>query len=387
MDHTEAAHCHPPGDLVAAGNHTAGAVRAPTQSGGLAMSVRELDLHRLELRFDATRVAEPQAVQRIAVSLERCGQLVPCVVVNDPRTETGEERLVLIDGYRRVAALRLLGRDTVSIECWACDLTTALIILLTRRQDRAFAVIEQALVLRELLRGQGISQHELARRCGHDVSWVNRRLQLLQGLPDSVLATVCAGRLSSWAASRLLVPLARANIDHAERLLQALARQPLSTRELRRWFEHYQTASHATRERMVRHPGLLLQALQERDAVKSGEQLRDGPEGACADDLRRIEALIARLRRRLPCLVPLPEILINAVPRLQAALNAFCNAIKRSVENDITGDLFERACVESAGPQSARDRSAAAPGAQYGAAHSAPAAARGAGCTNGCATG
>ena len=29
------------------------------------MSGRELDLHRLELRFAATRIAEPQAVQRI----------------------------------------------------------------------------------------------------------------------------------------------------------------------------------------------------------------------------------------------------------------------------------------------------------------------------------
>lgn len=327
----------------------------------MEISRRELDLHRLELRFAATRVAEPGAVQRIAASLERSGQLVPCVVVNDPPpAEPGEERLVLIDGYRRVAALRRLGRDTVDIECWACDLATALIGLLTRR-DRAFAVIEQALLLRDLLIGQRLSQQELARRCGHDVSWVNRRLQLLQGLPDSVLAAVCAGQLSSWAASRILVPLARANTEHAERLLQALARQPLSTRELRQWFEHYQTASRASRERMVNHPSLLLQALQQRHAVQSGEQLRDGPEGACAADLRRIEALIARLRQRLPSLVPVPEVLINAVPRLQAALNALANAIDRAIADDTHRDLFECACVESARAQPARDQPAAQP--------------------------
>ncbi len=195
------------------------------------------------------------------------------------------------------------------------------------------------------------------------MSWVNRRLRLLQGLPDSVLAAVCAGQLSSWAASRILVPLARANTEHAERLLQALARQPLSTRELRQWFEHYQTASHATRERMVSSPSLLLQALQERHAVQSGEQLRDGPEGACAADVRRIEALLARLRRHLPSLVPVPDVLINAVPRLQAALNALRNAINWSVAHDSNEDLFERACVESAGPQPARDQPAAQVGA------------------------
>jgi len=325
------------------------------------VSRHEFDLHRLELRYAATRVAEPQAVQRIAASLEHCGQLVPCIAVNDPGAD--EQRLVLIDGYRRIAALRRLGRDTVAVECWACDLTTALIRQLTCRQDRSFAIIEQALLLRELLLRQGLSQQELARRTGHDVSWVNRRLQLLYGLPDSVLAAVCSGRLSSWAASRILVPLARANTEHAERLLQALARHRLSTRELRQWFEHYQTASHASRERMVDHPTLLLRALWERQAVQSGEQLRHGPEGACAGDVRRIEALIARLRQRLPSLVPIPEVLTEAMPRLKAALQALDNAITWAVTHDTNGNLFECACPASTGPQPAGDQPSAQTGA------------------------
>ena len=66
----------------------------------------DLDLHRLELRFADSRLAEPRAVARIAHSIERCGQIVPCVVVAVPGgSGTGGERLVLIDGYRRVAAL------------------------------------------------------------------------------------------------------------------------------------------------------------------------------------------------------------------------------------------------------------------------------------------
>jgi len=93
--------------------------------------------------------------------------------------------------------------------------------------------------------------------------------------------------------------------------------------------------------------------------VQSSEQLRDGPEGACAADVRRIEASIARLRQRLPSLLPVPDVLINAMPRLQAALKALSNVIDRSIANDIHGDLFERACVEGAGPQPARDQPAA----------------------------
>ena len=62
---------------------------------------------------------------------------------------------MLIDGYRRVAALRRLGRDTASVEQWACDLTEALLGVLARTQDRPFASIEEALLLRELVQGQG----------------------------------------------------------------------------------------------------------------------------------------------------------------------------------------------------------------------------------------
>ena len=41
----------------------------------------ELDLHRLDLRFADSRLVEPQAVARLAQSIERCGQIVPCIVV------------------------------------------------------------------------------------------------------------------------------------------------------------------------------------------------------------------------------------------------------------------------------------------------------------------
>jgi ParB family chromosome partitioning protein len=118
---------------------------------------------------------------------------------------------VLIDGYRRIAALRRIGRDTASVDRWACDVTDALLGLLARTQNRPFASIEEALLIRELMQGLGLSQHDLARRCGRDVSWVNRRLQLLSGLPDAALTAVRDGRLSSWAANRVVVPLARAN--------------------------------------------------------------------------------------------------------------------------------------------------------------------------------
>src|SRR5215472_8299914 len=219
----------------------------------------DVDLHLLELRFAGARLIEPQAVEKLAGSIERDGQIVPCIVAAsslDTSGTEGAERLVLIDGYRRVAALRRLGRDRAFVERWPCDVAEAVLGVLARTQGRSFAAIEEALLLRELTQGLGVSQREAALRCGRDVSWVNRRLTLLSALPEAAVAAVREGRLSSWSAARVIAPLARANSAHADRLLHAQEQASLSTRDLGEWFEHYQKAKRSVRERMLDHPRL-----------------------------------------------------------------------------------------------------------------------------------
>ena len=317
----------------------------------------DVDLHRLELRYAACRLVEPGAVERLARSIEQCGQIVPCVAV----AQAGEAPLVVVDGYRRIAALRRLGHDTARVEPWQCDLGDALVRVLSRAEGRPFAAIEEALLIRELVQGLGLSQHELARRCGRDVSWVSRRLALLSALPEAALAAVRQGRLSSWAACRVVVPLARANSEHADRLVAALQHAGLSSRELRCWFEHYRQASGVVRERMVDQPRLFLEALRESDQLRDARRLRDGPEGECLADLRVIEAVLARLRRRLRSLRPVPDLLRRAVPRLRAAMTALTQQIERCCDDDPERNPADCAHSGGAGQEPARDQPAAGP--------------------------
>ena len=312
---------------------------------GLDAQCLELDLHRLELRYAATRLVEPQAVERLARSIDKSGQLIPCIGVVD----ANGERVVLIDGYRRVAALRRLGRDTAYVERWSCDLAQGLITVLCRTQARAFAAIEEALLLRGLIDDLGLTQGELARRCGHDVSWVCRRLQLLSGLPESVLGAVHEGVLSTWGATRVVGPLARANAEHAARLLANVRDKPLSTRELNCWFEQYQQASRTTRERLITHPHLFLQALDQKREARAVERLRAGPEGECAADVRALQAISERLRKRLPRLdeQSLPQALEHALAPLRRTLEVLLNELQRYGEGDRRENLHGGADAES----------------------------------------
>ena len=313
---------------------------------------QEVDLHRLELRFADVRVIERRTVERLARSIERSGQLVACLAVVEP----GAAQWVLVDGYRRIAALRRLGRDTACVQPLAADLAQALLGVLAGTGARPWAVIEEALLVRELVQRLGLSEHEVARGCGRDVSWVSRRLLLVCGLPEPILAAVRSAAVSSWAATRVLAPLARANSAHAERLLGALLQAPWSTRELRCWFEHYQSAPHAARERLVSHPQLFVDALRASAQQRAGERLRAGPEGEWQRDSKRLLGLIGRLRSGLPALIAagLPDPLPGVFERLCVALEALRAQLQRSLDHDPRGDPSQRADAAAAGPQPAR---------------------------------
>ena len=314
-------------------------------------SARDIDLHGVELRYAHARLIESRAVDRLARAIDVCGQVVPCIVVADG------ERLVLIDGYRRVAALRRLGRDTVIVEQRSGDLAQALLDLLAQSQSRPLAALEEALLLRELANGWQLSQREMAKRSGRDVSWVQRRLQLLLALPDSLLEALRQRQLSTWAASRIFAPLARANAEHAARLLTALRTAPLSTRELKLWFDHYQGAQQAMRERLIAHPRLLLESLALRDQQRAGERLSAGPEGVALTDLRRLEALLREARQRLAALsAPIPESLTAACGRVGHAWRALQDELTRLVADDSKRDPQRGAHAAGAGIEPARDQ-------------------------------
>lgn len=331
----------------------------------------ELEHHRLELRFAPARLVRCRRLESLVRSLEHDGQLTALIAVPAARPPSAPApgSFVLIDGYRRLAALRRLGRDTARVEVWPMAPEGALLALLARTQALPFEPLEEALLLRELTAGAGLSYREVARGCARDVSWVSRRLALLASLPEPVLAALAEGRLSCWAASRVLAPLARANTAHAERLLEVLRETPLPTRALRQWFEAYTRASRSTRERLVEHPALFVQAREAARVERSAALLGAGPEGEWRSACERAAAQCRALRGRLGALrtVPLTE-LLDAFTPLEQAFERLVHDLHRSDCDDPDRDPRD-------GPRPCRARGGAArdePPAQALAQHRSP---------------
>jgi ParB/RepB/Spo0J family partition protein len=248
----------------------------------------DLELHQLELRYEPLRSREPEREKRLLASLSERGQQVPIVVV---ALGAGASYAV-IDGYKRVRALRRLRSDTVAATRWELEESDALILDRQLRAAGRDSVLEEAWLLAELRQRFGLTAHELALRFDRGESWVSRRLGLVRALPLEVQEQVRLGRIVPHAAMKYLLPLARANAEDCVRLASALRRR-LSSRELGRLYTTWMRGDEATRERLLADPELFLRV--EEEATREPPT----PSEALVEDLKVLAAVARRACRRL----------------------------------------------------------------------------------------
>jgi len=252
----------------------------------------ELEFHQLELRYERLKVVRPEPERRLLASLAEVGQQVPIVVVK----EAAEGPFVVIDGYKRIRALRRLGRDTVGASCWPGKEAEALIATRLMQTAEPEMALEQSWLLDELHARFGFSLEELARRFGHSVSWVSRRLALVHELPEVIQERVRRGEMGAHGAAKYLVPLARANREVCLQLVDALGATRLSSRDLGILYTAYQAGNWVTRQRLLEAPLLFLKTYKEAQTAPSVEP---GPSDSLLTDLEILSATARRADRRL----------------------------------------------------------------------------------------
>lgn len=258
----------------------------------------ELEFHQIDLRYEALRTRDPRRERQVLASLAEVGQTMPIVVVAD-----GDGRRIVVDGYKRVRALKCLGRDVVWAVAWELAEVDALVLERLMRQAGSETALEQAWLLVELRDRFALSIEELGRRFSRSPSWVSRRLALAAALPAEVQEHVRRGAIVAHGAMRYLVPLARANRDDCVRLGAAIARAHLTTRQLATLYAAYQAASEASvRERLLCDPLLYLASVAELSSTRAGAGKNAALPGAAAligADLGLLLGVAGRLARRL----------------------------------------------------------------------------------------
>jgi ParB-like chromosome segregation protein Spo0J len=145
------------------------------------------------------RLPDEAAEAAMARSMSRYGQLSPSIVC------LRDERVEMIDGFKRLSAARRLGNWS-SLLAKRLDLDehgAKAAIYRLNQVGRPTRELEEAWIVRALVREDGLSQAEVAELMGRHKSWVCRRLALLERLADECREEMALGLISPSLARQL----------------------------------------------------------------------------------------------------------------------------------------------------------------------------------------
>lgn len=206
----------------------------------------------LDERYGKLRIVQPQQERAVRDSLRRLGQLMPLV-----GCERGSA-LVVVDGFKRVHAARVLGLATLRVRVMPlCERAALAAIVSLNHGRRGLSDLEEALVLAALCGEHGLSQVQVAELMGRHKSWVSRRLSLVQRLAPAVADDVRVGLLSTTVA-REVARLPRGN---QAAVAAAITRSDLTSKDAARLVTLFEKTSGAVPQRyLLEHPREALEA-------------------------------------------------------------------------------------------------------------------------------
>lgn len=299
----------------------------------------QLEFHQLEQRWEHLRVREPHRQRQLTASLAEGGQQTPIIVVS-AGPDSG--RYVVIDGYKRIAALGQLRRDTVEATVWAMSEAEALLLDRSLRLSRQECALEQGWLLLEMEQRFGYSLHELARRFDRSVSWVSRRLALVELLPEAIQQQVREGKIAAQTAMKYLAPISRVSTEDCERMAAVFVLHHCDSRQAGQLYAAWRDGSPVARERILACPELFLKTQRQRP-LPTGTQA-----AALQRELEAAAAILRRAGRRL----------CEAIPEMSAEQQKEAQCHMESAFREL-GRMAQRMGEDHAEPVAAHDDSGA----------------------------
>ncbi|MEW5824878.1 MAG: ParB/RepB/Spo0J family partition protein [Pseudomonadota bacterium] len=173
------------------------------QEGGTGPELREIAIGLIHPSpYQPRQVFEPEALQGLADSIRAQGVIQPLVV----RARAGEYELIA--GERRWRAAQLAGLSRVPAVIREVDDTrAAALALIENLQREDLNPLEEALGMRRLIEGFGLTHQQVAEALGYSRPAVSNTLRLLE-LAEPVQEMLATGDLDMGHA-RALLPLPR----------------------------------------------------------------------------------------------------------------------------------------------------------------------------------
>jgi ParB family transcriptional regulator, chromosome partitioning protein len=270
-----------------------------THNGGMNTAKQSgetvgVNIGALEIRHESLRVRQPRHEKNLLSSLSESGQQSPVIAVREA------ERLVVIDGHKRIRALKKLKADTVQVVVWEMTQADALACVYRMNSGGVRHAFEEGRLIETLHREFRWTLREIGKKMVKSKSWVSRRLSLVEEMPEWLTEAIVEGRIGVNAAVVYVGPLWRHNTSEAKALVEKIQALELSDRQMRELLMCYRTAKPEVKKKIVEDPALYLKA---RQAAQATAELSD-TESRCVKNLTIVGNICVGLVKSLPEALP-----------------------------------------------------------------------------------
>jgi len=168
--------------------------------GNTSCQVKEVEMATICSNNYLSLTTTEKDVDRCAKAIREYGLLTPLVI--RPTINGGH---VVISGECELEALRKIGVKKVEAVVVNCNDNTEAdkLSLLLSSLRKEPSPISEGLMLKNLLRTENYTQADIAYLVGKSVSWISKRIALIERLDDSVLKLVAAKKLSCHTAQEI----------------------------------------------------------------------------------------------------------------------------------------------------------------------------------------
>lgn len=301
-------------------------------------AVKPCPVAKIGTALSRARCRQPAKIERMKQSLMAHGQLTPLVAVATP------EKLELVDGFKRHAAARMLGWETLVVSTQPLDETAQwAAMLLLNRGPSSMTVLEEALVLRELAK-TGLTQTEIGSLCTRHKTWVSRRIGLAERLHPELCEAMKIGLLHPGAARRLL-SLPPGNQLEFSAAIQSASLGPRDTELLVSLW--HRTKESGARRALLFEPRVSL-AKHHPETRRPPLDPRLSPEGRrLLRSLRRLESATGETSHRLRAPLPAKDVEILGKDLQRASRAASRLATELGPARSATGASASAASAET----------------------------------------
>ncbi|MGM0665545.1 MAG: ParB/RepB/Spo0J family partition protein [Thermodesulfobacteriota bacterium] len=214
--------------------------------------VVSIAIDRIDLRFLPLRTPTALSVKRMASSLKARGQITPIVITCDPPS--------LVDGFKRMQAAQSLGMSELKAVPIKVEPTQAKAGMYLMNRSESFSLIQEAMLVRELIDGDGLGQKDAAAILERHKSWVNRRLYMIRRLAPEIIQDLKLQLLPPGSAPAL----ARLQQRNQPEFSIAIQNHRLSTKQINRLIDLWCKATDpAVKRFLLQSPTESLKAIQE----------------------------------------------------------------------------------------------------------------------------